>query len=154
MSTKRIDPETLEVRLMTEADVDAIVAIDNMYFGSERPEYYREKLASATKGAGINTSLVAEVDGQVVGFMIGALYTGEFGIPETTATLDTIGVHPMVTGKGVAAKLLGQFSDQVKKLGVTTIHTVVDWNDRSLLLFFQRSGFVPSTRLSLELDLA
>lgn len=153
MSTKRIDPETVEIRVMTEADVDPIVAIDSMYFGTERPEYYREKLAAATRGAGINTSLVAEVDGQVVGFMIGALYTGEFGIPETAATLDTIGVHPMVRGKGVASKLLEQFSDQVKKLGVSTIHTLLDWNDKNLLLFFQRSGFVPSARLSLELNL-
>ena len=154
MSTRRIDPETLAIRVMTEADVDAIVAIDSMYFGSERPEYYREKLAAATRGAGINTSLVAELHGQIIGFMIGTLYTGEFGIPETTATLDTIGVHPMVRGKGVASKMLEQFADQVKKLGVSTIHTLVDWNDRPLLLFFQRSGFAPSTRLSLELDLA
>lgn len=153
MSTKTINPEALQIRVMGEQDLDSIVAIDTMYFGRERPEYYREKLTSATKGAGINASLVAELDGKVVGFMIGALYTGEFGIPETTATLDTVGIHPMAAGKGVAGKLLEQFTDQVRKLGVSTIHTLVDWNDRNLMLFFQRSGFVPSKRLSLELDL-
>jgi len=153
MSTKTIDPETLQIRVMGEQDLDSIVAIDAMYFGRERPGYYQEKLTSATKGAGINSSLVAELDGKVVAFMIGALYTGEFGIPETTATLDTVGVHPMAAGKGVAGKLLEQFTDQMRKLGVSTIHTLVDWNDRNLMLFFQRSGFVPSKRLSLELDL-
>jgi hypothetical protein len=45
---------------MKEGDVDAIAVIDSRYFGAPRPEYYREKLGSATKGAGINTSLVAE----------------------------------------------------------------------------------------------
>ena len=43
-----------------EEDVDAIAVSYSMYFGSPRPEYYREQLGSATKGAGINTSLVAE----------------------------------------------------------------------------------------------
>jgi len=154
MRRKKIEPESLVIRVMKEDDLDGIVAIDAMYYGRERPEYYKEKLAAATKGAGINTSLVAEVEGKLVGFMIGALYTGEFGIPETTATLDTIGVHPMAAGQRIASSLLEQFADQVQKLGVSSIHTLVDWSDRNLMLFFQRSGFVPSKRLNLELDLA
>ena len=151
---KKIDPEHVIIRPMKEEDVDAIAAIDTMYFGNDRVDYYQEKLAAATRGAGINTSLVAEFEGDVVGFMIGALYIGEFGIPETTATLDTIGVLPTAAGNGIAVKLLEQFGSQLKKLGVTTIHTIVDWNDKRLLSFFQRSGFVPSRRLSLEMDLA
>lgn len=152
MSKKEIDPASIRIRVMKEDDVDAITNIDAMYFGDPRHEYYREKLAAATKGAGINASLVAEVQGELIGFIMGQLYTGEFGIPETTANLDTIGVHPEATGNGVAAKLLDKFTQQVSKLGVTTIRTLVDWNDKNLMLFFHRSGFVPSKRLSLELD--
>ncbi|MFH0821321.1 MAG: GNAT family N-acetyltransferase [Pseudomonadota bacterium] len=150
---KKLDPESLKIRPMTEQDLDSIVAIDNMYFETDRPDYYREKLAAATRGAGINTSFVAEISGEVVGFIIGALYTGEFGIPEMTANLDTIGVHPRAAGQGCAGKLLAQFIAHMRILGVTTIHTLVDWNDKKLLLFFQRSGFSPSKRLSLQLDL-
>ncbi len=151
MGKRDIDPASIQIRVMKEDDLDAITAIDAMYFGNPRLEYYREKLAAATKGAGINASLVAEVQGELVGFIMGELYTGEFGIPENTANLDTIGVHPMATGNGVAGRLLDQFTDQMNKLGVTTIHTLVDWNDKNLMLFFHRSGFVPSKRLSLEL---
>jgi ribosomal protein S18 acetylase RimI-like enzyme len=151
MGKKEIEPATIRIRVMKEDDLDAITTIDAMYFGNPRPEYYREKLAAATKGAGINASLVAEVHGEVVGFIMGELYTGEFGIPENTANLDTIGVHPSATGNGVAAKLLDKFTQQVSKLGVTTINSLVDWNDKNLMLFFHRSGFVPSKRLSLEL---
>lgn len=153
MSVREIEPEKIAIRVMREDDLDAITAIDSMYFGTLRPEYYKEKLVAATKGAGINTSLVAEIDGEVLGFIMGQLYTGEFGIPETAANLDTIGVHPMAVGNGIAGKLLEQFTIQMAKLGVTTIHTLVDWNDTSLMLFFHRSGFVPSRRLSLELGL-
>lgn len=153
MPMKEIKREHIAIRPMKETDLEAITAIDSMYFGTARVEYYRDKLASATKGAGINTSLVAEVDGQLVGFIMGQLYTGEFGIPENAANLDTIGVHPMVGGKGVAGKLLEQFTIQMDKLGVSTIHSLVDWSNKNLMLFFHRSGFVPSKRLSLELDL-
>ena len=150
---KKVALDKVTIRPMTENDLDAIVAIDSMYFGVERTEYYKEKLMAATKGSGINTSLVAEQEGEILGFMIGALYTGEFGIPETTANLDTIGIHPEAAGKGVAAMILEQFKNQIGKLGVTTLHTLVDWNDRNLMLFFQRAGFVPSKRLSLELEI-
>ncbi len=45
---------------MKEEDVDAIAVIHSIAFGAPRPEYYRERLGLATKGAGISTSLVAE----------------------------------------------------------------------------------------------
>ena len=151
MSFKDVDPAEIQIRPMREEDLEEITSIDTMYLGSARPEYYKEKLAAATKGAGINTSLVAEVEGKLIGFIMGQLYTGEFGIPETTANLDTIGVHPMIAGKGVATKLLEQFTVQMGKLGVTTIQTLVNWSDKNLLLFCHRTGFVPSKRLSLEL---
>jgi predicted N-acetyltransferase YhbS len=148
-----MDAGKVKIRPLTKSDLEAIVEIDSMYFGTPRSDYYDEKLSSAIKGAGINTSLVAEVDGKVAGFIMGALYTGEFGIPESTIILDTIGVHPSATGKGVAAALFSQFTDQAKKLGVSTVHTLVDWSDKNLMLFFHRSGFAPSKRLSLELEL-
>ena len=153
MNKKEVDPANILIRTMREEDVEAITLIDSMYFGAPRPEYYREKLIAATKGAGINTSLVAEVSGELVGFIMGQLYIGEFGIPENTANLETIGVHPMATGKGVANKLLEQFTMQMTKLGVSKIHTLVDWDDKNLMLFLHRSGFVPSKRLSLEMNL-
>jgi len=153
MSVKDFDATKVEIRVMNDADLDAITAIDAMYFGSERSEYYKDKLQAATRGGGINTSLVAELDGVVVGFIMGQLYTGEFGIPEKTANLDTVGVHPMVVGKGIANMMLEQFCLQMSKLGVSTLYTLVDWNDKNLMLFFHRGGFVPSKRLSLELNL-
>jgi predicted N-acetyltransferase YhbS len=153
MTGQRQKPGAAQIRPMTDKDLDAIVQIDAMYSGTARTEYYQEKLGTATSGAGINTSLVAELDGRVVGFVMGRLYIGEFGIPETTANLDTIGVHPNEAGTGTALQLIEYFTDQVRKLGVNTVHTLVDWNDRKLMLFFNRSGFVPSSRLSLEMDL-
>jgi len=153
MSMKEIDPAKVVIRVMSEGDLEAITAIDAMYFGTERPEYYKEKLEAATKGGGINASLVAVSEETLVGFIMGRLYTGEFGIPQTIANLDTIGIHPVATGKGIANRLMEQFCRSMSKLGVTTVHTLVDWNDKNLMLFLHRCGFAPSKRLSLELNL-
>jgi hypothetical protein len=60
VNKKDIGPANVQIRLFKEKDGDAIAVSYSMHFGSPRPEYYREQLASATKGAGINTSLVAE----------------------------------------------------------------------------------------------
>jgi hypothetical protein len=60
VNKKDIDPANVQIRSMKEEDVDAIAVIGSMHFGAPRPEYYREKLGSATRGAGISTSLVAE----------------------------------------------------------------------------------------------
>lgn len=58
MNKRNIDPANVQIRPAKE-DVDASAVIDSRAFGAPRPEYYLEKLGSATKGAGINTSLVA-----------------------------------------------------------------------------------------------
>ena len=59
MNKRNYHPANVQICPMKEEHVDAIAVIDSMAFGAPRPEYYREKLGSATKGAGINTSLVA-----------------------------------------------------------------------------------------------
>ena len=47
MSMKEIEPGGTEIRVMNEGDLEAITAIDAMYFGVSRPEYYKEKLDAA-----------------------------------------------------------------------------------------------------------
>ncbi len=91
----KIEQDKLEIRLMRESDLQAIIEIDERVTSNKRPEYYERKVASMLdKKASIASSLVAEYDGQVVGFVMGNIYIGEFGIPQTTAALDTIGIDP------------------------------------------------------------
>jgi hypothetical protein len=60
VNNQDIDPASVQIRPMRTGDLDAIAVIDCVCFGARPPEYYREKLSSATRGAGINTSLVSE----------------------------------------------------------------------------------------------
>jgi ribosomal protein S18 acetylase RimI-like enzyme len=147
----RMDIDKLEIRLMREADLEAIIGIDAGVTGEERNDYYGMRMESMMNARGqIATSFVAEYDGRVVGFIMGKIYMGEFGIPQTTASLDTIGVHPEYAKLGLATLLLEQFMTNVEAAGVESIQTLVDWKDLSLLRFFNRSGFLPSTKLNLE----
>lgn len=42
MSIKEFDPAKVSIRGMNEGDLEAITAIDCMYFGVERPAYYKD----------------------------------------------------------------------------------------------------------------
>ena len=139
------------VRVFRPQDIDAIVAIDGQITGSARPEYYRHKLeVVGLHDAQINASLVAEVDGKVAGFLMATVFFGEFGIPESSALVDTLGVNPDFQDHGVGGALFDQFRANMKAARIERIYTLVDWKDFGLLKFFGNMGFVPSQRLSLE----
>jgi len=147
----KIEREKFGVRVMREGDVEAIIGIDAKVTGSRRSDYYERKVASMLdKKGSIAASLVGEYKGRVIGFVMGNIYTGEFGIPQTTASLDTIGIDPDYAGHGIGTLLLEEFVNHVKTAGVDTIQTLVDWQDTKLLKFFNTCGFVPSKTLNLE----
>jgi predicted N-acetyltransferase YhbS len=143
-----------EFRPLKQEDFKAVVQIDEAVFGRARPEYYETKFIRALdRKERVAMSLVAEMDGQVVGFVMCELYVGEYGIPTTTATLDTIGIHPDYQGRGVAGQLMDEFIGQLRKVGVNKINTLTRWNDWQLIRFFSARGFVPAKTINLELDI-
>jgi predicted N-acetyltransferase YhbS len=143
-----------KLRVMDGRDVDAIVAIDAKVSGQNRREYYVRKASELLdERHAINSSLVAEIDGRIVGFMLGDIYLGEFGIPETSATIEALGVDPEMQNRGIASDLLDQFVMNMKAAGVERIYTLVNWDDFALERFFAARRFVPSRRINLELAL-
>ncbi|MCF8197844.1 MAG: GNAT family N-acetyltransferase [Sulfuritalea sp.] len=139
------------LRVLKQSDLDAVVAIDALTTGEPRREYYERKFAGIlNKNANINTSIVCEVDGKVVGFMMGYLFFGEFGITDATSTIDTMGVNPEYQKHGIAAEMLDQFMMNMKAAGVKKVYTLVNWDDFALEKFFSRNKFVPSKRINLE----
>jgi len=147
-------PPEPEVRMMRLADLGAVVEIDAQVFGQERLEYYEPKIARALdETQQLVTSIVIEVKGKVAGFIMGEVYMGEFGVPETTATIDTLGVDPAYQGQGLGTVLFEEFTSHLRRIGVQSIMTRVAWNDWDLLHFFEKVGFTPAKVVSLELIL-
>lgn len=150
----KIDPEKLIVRVMKREDLGPIIDIDAQVLGKRRPEYYERKMVLALDDTSqLVTSLVAEQEGQVIGFIMGNVYLGEFGIPESVAVLDTIGVHPEYQGQGLGRTLMEEFVTHARAAGVKAIHTMVNWNDWDLLRFFEAVGFAPAKTVNLELKI-
>ncbi len=143
---------TIKIRLMKTDDFDAVVGIDEKILKSSRLEYYEQKFEKLFKSKDyLPVSLVAdEEDGTVVGFVMGELYMGEYGIFQEEATLDTIGVDPDCQHKGIGKQLINEFIDHLGKVGVQKINTLVDWNDSKLIHFFSANQFSPSKTINLE----
>ena len=83
----------VKIRVMKPKDLPDIIGIDKKVLGKERREYWEGKLERSKRDSPI-TPLVAEVDGKVVGFVIGSASWYEYGVPENVGWVDTIGVDP------------------------------------------------------------
>ena len=145
-----LDTDHVNIRTLTEADLDAVVRIDAAATGRSRREFFRARIAATLRDSGIHLSLAAEVDKEVAGYVAVVLHYGEFGVAEPVAVLDAIGIHPANQKRKVAKALMRQLDANLRALRVTRIQTEVDWNQFDLLGFFGRSGFQPVPRLCLE----
>ena len=146
--------DRIPVRSMTEGDLHALVAIDRRITGRDRAEYFKRMLIDALTESDVRVSLVAELDSVPVGFIMARVDLGEFGRVETTAVIDTIGVHPDYQNKGVGRALVSQLLANLGTLRVEKVRTEVDWRDRDLIAYLDRSGFLPSQQLCFERALA
>jgi len=98
-------------------------------------------------------SLVAKLDGKVIGFIIGGASRWEYGVPENIGWIDTIGVDPDYQRKGIAKILFTEMTNNLKKVGVDTMYTFVTRRDWKLLKFFNSIGFQKGDMINLELDI-
>lgn len=146
--------DRIPVRSMAADDLRALVAIDGRITGRERVKYFERKLADALTGSDVCVSLVAELDGVTVGFVMARVDFGEFGRVETTAVMDTIGVDPDYRNRGVGRALISQLLVNLGTLRVEKVRTEVDWKDRELLAYLDRSGFLPSQQLCFDQSFA
>jgi ribosomal protein S18 acetylase RimI-like enzyme len=144
--------ENVEIRALKAEDLDAIIKIDEMVLGESRKDYWERKLALKNNQSS-EISLVAEVEGEVVGFILGDVSGWEFGVPETIGWIDTIGVASAYQKKGVATALARELIRNLKSIGVRTIYTLVSWNDWDLLQFFHAMGFTRGDMINLELKI-
>lgn len=143
--------DLVTVRNLRHTDLPDVVRIDAAATGRNRPSYFELMLMRALNFAGLQMSMVAEVDGRIVGYLIASLFYGEYGLTEPSASIDAIGVDPEARRQRVGHALMRQFRANANAIGVGVIRTEVEWDDFDLLAFFRAEGFGPAKRMCLEM---
>lgn len=141
------------VRLLQASDLDALIRVDAASMGRRRTEYFQSKVDQALGGGKLQSSLVAELDGSVVGFVLASIYYGEFGQAEPVAVVEALGVDPAFRGKHAGQALMRQLVMNLRGLRVERIETQVTFKQTDVLEFLSAQGFRPAARICLELEL-
>jgi GNAT superfamily N-acetyltransferase len=139
------------VRALKAEDCGRLVRMDQEISGRNRRAWYEGKIRRALEEADVRISLGADIDGVLVGALLGSVHYGEFGLPEPVAILDTVLVDPGFARRGIATAMLRQLLLNLSALRIERLRTEVAWNEFDLTEFFAKAGFVPVPRLVLEL---
>ena len=95
------------------------------------------------------SSLVAEINGNVAGYMISTTLYAGFGIKKS-AWIMAIGVHPDYMGQGIGLALARKICEIYKDRGVEHIYSSVRWDSTDVLSFFKKLGFERSEFINLK----
>lgn len=145
---ERLARDAADVRAMNAGDLRDIVRIDRAITGRNREEYMANKFAETTADSAIRVSLTARVDDIIIGFLTARVDLGDYGRTRSVAVIDTIGVDPAYSGRGVGRALLSQLFINLGALRIERVDTTVAPVDFALQGFLYDVGFIPSQRIA------
>jgi len=139
------------IRPMESGDIDAMIALYNKVREEKIPGVKRSRLsyrgamtsdevASTNPSGPLDLSLVAEIDGKVVGFIwarqaLAGIPVAEVGI------IHMLIVDPDYQKKGIAGKLVDALMKRCRQKKVHTVRAVLDEREWELQNYFQKLGF-------------
>lgn len=138
-----------KIRNVTELDIDGITRIDERITGKYRPQVWEERVVYYIR-RDPDAPKVAELDGKVVGFMLGEVRGGEFGLEEPTGWIEFFGVDPNARGSGVGRRLTDALLAHFRERGAKIARTVVAARDKEIDTFIRAMGFTPAPLTALE----
>lgn len=134
----------ITVRPLDTADIGDVVAIDEKISGKYRPETWERRIAYYLR-RDPEAALVAVAGPRVVGFMLGEVRAGEFGLEEPTGWIEVLGVDPEFRGRAVGRQLAEVMLAHFKRLDATSVRTLVDGGMPEIAGFFSALGFEPAS---------
>lgn len=148
MSRARPQKQPL-VRQARPRDAEAITRIDAGHTDIAKPEHWKTLLAKCRQAQGL--ALVVEVEGMVVGYVLGEVRAWEFGSPPT-GWIHAMGVDPTEQEEGLGRRLVEAAYEHFAAEGVEAMRTMVRREDVGLLRFFRGAGFVAGPFVQLEMS--
>lgn len=138
------ESNTVAIRPLNELDLDAVVAIDEKISGRYRPEVWERRVGYYMR-RDPDASVVAEQDGEVIGFMLGEVRSGEFGLEEPTGWIEVLGVDPERRGRAVGRRMAEAMLEHFRERGAVLVRTLVDAEMAEIGAFFTSLGFEPAS---------
>ncbi|HEY2953970.1 MAG TPA: GNAT family N-acetyltransferase [Candidatus Eisenbacteria bacterium] len=141
------------IRPLDELDIGGIVKIDERITGVYRPEVWERRVGYYLR-RDPGASQVAEVGGRVVGFLLGDLRAGEFGLEEPSGWIERFGIDPDYRGRDFGKLMFEAICRHFQASGAVAVRTLVDRRDPAIAGFLKALGFAPSTLEALEMRIA
>jgi ribosomal protein S18 acetylase RimI-like enzyme len=121
------------MRRATAADYDAIANVASDWWGRDvlvgLPRLFLDHFHA--------TSLIAEDNGTMTGFLVG------FVSPSTPgeAYIHYVAVHPACRGSGIARHLYDEFAARAEQEGCRLVHAITSPGNAASIAFHRRMGF-------------
>lgn len=131
--------DKVTIRTMLKEEIGSIIAISKGIVGKERASSWQQSIESCLNVYPL-TCLVADVNGKIVGFLIGDTSNWEYGLPPC-AWIQMIGVNQEYQSKGIGRTLVQEFSKRCKLDGLKLVQALIREDDARLRKFFSSSGF-------------
>jgi len=145
--------EQVSIRNAIPSDIDSIIALDEVGPREEKPAYWRGIFDHYVKGGKKDRIfLVAEMDGEVVGFISGEIRAWEFGSPPC-GWVFALAVSPKTRGVGIGKRMFEEICRRLKQGRVSTVRTMVDRNQKIALSFFRSQGLRSGRYIELEKEI-
>ncbi len=140
------------VRPMGEIDISQAANIHRYVIREglgQVPDYAIEDLFKSSIKKSPKTCLVAVIDDNVAGFIIGGIKEWGFGV-EHSGWIEMIEVDPKQMGKNIGKTLAEALINYFKEEGINEVYTSVMWDSGDLIAFFKSVGFDKSSFINLE----
>ena len=133
----------LIIRPVEDIDLGAIAEIDEKIGGKYRPEVWEQRVGYYLR-RDPEASHVAVAEGRVVGFMLGEVRSGDFGLEEPTGWIEVLGVDPDARRMNIGRQLAEALLEHFRGKGATSVRTLVDESMEGIGGFFTSLGFEPA----------
>ena len=127
------------IRKLRHEDADEVSRISASVTRSRDNTDFKRVVEKQTQNED-DASFVAERGNRLIGYCIGYILSGSFGI-EKSAWVAMLGVDPDFMGQGIGEMLATEALKSYQARGIRDVYTSVRWDSADLLSFFKALGF-------------
>ena len=140
------------IRRMKLEDTKAVSHIYSLITQNTVDENFKKRIQDHTAPDEHEAPFVAELDGEVIGFMISYVLKVGFEA-ERSAYIATMGIHPKHMGQTIGVAMINEVFDFYKSRNITRVYTSVRWDATDILSFFKTVDFGRSKMINLKRNL-